>query len=155
MEQTGGAKNVPCALHENTAKSYFKKITSQILTYIIHYENVTNNSNLTHRDWVPYMIGNTDIHFSMLHDLQSESQVTTKRLCGQKGHCSRLISPYRESLPSLRMHIIGPFCICNPNMTFLWHSSVDIDKISLFPNFQSILSFRLRVMHVWLYRNVA
>ncbi len=47
----------------------------------------------------------------------------------------------------------GPFC--NLTMIFLWHSSVDIDKISLFPNFRSILSFRLWVMHVLLYyRNV-
>ena len=47
----------------------------------------------------------------------------------------------------------GPFC--NPNMLFLWHSSVNIDKISWFPNFQSILSFHLWVMHVLLYHHVA
>ncbi len=30
----------------------------------------------------------------------------------------------------------GPFC--DPSVLILWHNSVDIDKISLFPNFQSI-----------------
>ncbi len=33
----------------------------------------------------------------------------------------------------------------------LWHCSVDIDKISLCPNFQSIRRLRLRLMHVLLY----
>ena len=33
--------------------------------------------------------------------------------------------------------VTGPFC--NYNMLFLWHSSVDIDKISLFPYFQCFL----------------
>ena len=49
----------------------------------------------------------------------------------------------------------GPFC--NPNMLFLWYSSVDrpIDKISWFPNFQTILRLCWRwVMHVLLYRLV-
>ncbi len=36
--------------------------------------------------------------------------------------------------------IKGPFC--NPNMILLLHFFVDIDKISLFLNFQLILSFR-------------
>ncbi len=40
-------------------------------------------------------------------------------------------------------------------MTDIDIDPVDIDKISLFPNFESILRFRLRVMHVLLYRNVA
>ncbi len=48
------------------------------------------------------VIYQTDIRFSMLRDLQSDSQVTTKRLRGQKRHCSSLASPYRESLSSLR-----------------------------------------------------
>ncbi len=34
----------------------------------------------------------------------------------------------------------GPFC--NPNMLFLWHKSIDRDKISVFPNFQSIPRLR-------------
>ena len=45
-----------------------------------------------------------------------------------------------------------PFC--DPNMFFMIHVSVDmierfnIDNISLFPNFQSILTSHLRVMHM-------
>ena len=45
--------------------------------------------------------------------------------------------------------------LCNPNMLFLWHKSVDIDKMSLFPKFQLILRLRVWVMHVLLYHTVA
>ena len=39
----------------------------------------------------------------------------------------------------------GPFC--DPSILILRHSSVDIDKISLFPNFKSILMLCLLVMY--------
>ncbi len=40
----------------------------------------------------------------------------------------------------------GPFC--DPSMIFLWHTSysVDVDKLNLFPNFQSILRLHLLCM---------
>ncbi len=44
--------------------------------------------------------------------------------------------------------IKSPFC--DYEMLFLCHCSLDIDKISLFPNFQSIRRLRLKVMHVLL-----
>ncbi len=40
----------------------------------------------------------------------------------------------------------NPFC--DPNMLLLWCSSVDVDKLSLFTNFQSIQMSRLWIMHV-------
>ena len=43
----------------------------------------------------------------------------------------------------------GPFC--DSEMIFLWNCSEDIDKISLFPNFQSIRRLCLRVTHILLY----
>ncbi len=50
------------------------------------------------------------------------------------------------------LSIKGPFC--DPNTRFLWHSSVDIFGISLFPNFQSIPRLRLWVIHILLYHTV-
>ena len=45
---------------------------------------------------------------------------------------------------SKKLVVIGlreQFPFCDPNMLFLWHSKVAIDKISLFPNFHLILGF--------------
>ena len=45
-------------------------------------------------------------------------------------------------------HLKGSFC--DPDMLFLRHNSVDVTKISFFPNFQSIQRFHLQVMYVLL-----
>ncbi len=58
-----------------------------------------------------------------------------------------------EKIIHIKHYIKCPFC--DPNMLIVWNSSVDIDKISLFPNFQSILRLRLWVTHVLLYHTVA
>ena len=121
-----------CTIPKNTCIVWLKVSVAMYIMWV--------NRCIKHIHVLYYTRGNRFWHLQQqTHDphklsitIHTDTQVTRCEMNDKCGH-----------------HIKGPFH--DFEMLFLWHCSVDIDKISWCSNFQSIRRLRLRVMHVLLY----
>ncbi len=146
------SKTLACALVDITKASCFKSSVRACVFTCIHQREKWWNQQI----WIEIIsLWNVNNYYmKMAGSIEGEDLITSNYLEPQI-----LIYWYYVGCIIFSLNLNKMFYLkvafCDPCMLLWWHSSGDLDKISLYSNFQSILRFVFVIMHVLLYCSVA